>query len=118
MTESAWQAMVVELMGYTGWRYYHTWSSIRSAAGFPDLVALHPDSGDRLVAELKTDTGKATAEQLQWLTWFEACGIDAYLWRPEQLEEVRARLQRHPRIVAVPHANFPAPAIEPDATLL
>lgn len=96
ITEKAWQAEIVEALGYLGWRHYATWTSLHSVPGFPDIIALHPRARDVLVAELKTERGKATPQQLEWLAWFERVGIDAYLWRPSDIDEVLERL-RHPR---------------------
>lgn len=88
VSEKDWQQQVRDLLRLNGWRTYHTHDSRRSDAGFPDVLALHPASGDRFVAELKTEKGKATPAQSEWLAWFEACGIDAYLWKPSDVDRV------------------------------
>lgn len=102
MTERQWQDQVVELLQLTGWQHYHTWNAMHSAPGFPDLVCIHPRSGDHFVAELKAPKGRLSAHQAQWLTWFELAGWDAYVWRPEDFEAVRARLTA--RAAAAPAA--------------
>jgi hypothetical protein len=84
MLEADLQAEVVKLARMLGWLVYHTYDSRRSAAGFPDLVMVHPQSGAQLFAELKSATGKVTAEQDQWLRALAIRGA-AYVWRPEHL---------------------------------
>ena len=83
MTEKQLQEAVIACAKLLGWRVYHTWDSRRSAPGFPDLVLVLP--GSRLIfAELKTETGKVSDAQNQWLddlgsvTW----DTEEYIWRP------------------------------------
>jgi hypothetical protein len=54
-------------------------------AGFPDLVMVRP--GRIVAAELKTDHGAPTAEQLHWIAVLNAAGVPAYLWRPGDYPE-------------------------------
>jgi Holliday junction resolvase len=73
------QATLEQELRLRGWRFYHTASSQRSVAGFPDIVAVR---GLRvLVAEIKGPTTRVTAEQRAWLAAFETAGVPAYLWR-------------------------------------
>lgn len=94
VSEKDWQQQVLDLLGYNGWKTMHVFDSRRSVPGWPDVFALHPRSGDRLVAELKTEKGKATPAQLEWLAWFEVCGIDAVVWKPSMVDEVIARVTK------------------------
>ncbi len=65
ITEKAFESQVKSLAKIFGWRYYHTWRSFHSPAGFPDVVMVRPP---RLVfAELKSEKGKTTPEQEGWL---------------------------------------------------
>jgi Holliday junction resolvase len=92
MRERELQAHVELLLRTTGWRYYHTYDSRRSVAGFPDLIALR---GRRiLVLELKREGQKATDEQLEWLKAFDLAGAAAYVVRPENLDELAAIVAR------------------------
>jgi hypothetical protein len=43
-------------------------------------------------AELKTQRGKTTASQEQWLTALRACGQMAFVWRPAQMQEIQQLL--------------------------
>lgn len=86
-SEKKFQAEVVKLAEGLGWLTYHTWMSIRSRAGFPDLVLVRHD---RLVfAELKKQKGKKpTKAQTQWREALVAAGVAAYLWRPADWESI------------------------------
>lgn len=91
MIEREWQAQVVEAARLMGWRVYHTHDSRRSAPGWPDLALVR----DRLVmAELKTETGRVSPEQQQWLALLTAAGVETYLWRPSDLDDVLEVLKR------------------------
>lgn len=104
ISERNFQRQVLDLAGVLGWRVYHTWLSVRSAPGFPDLVLCRaetdttgrpiPGTGRLIFAELKSATGKPTPAQSEWLALLEAVpGVEAYLWRPHDLEGI-ARVLR------------------------
>lgn len=95
VSEKAWQTQVVEILQRFGWDVYHTFDSRRSDPGFPDLVAIHRRSGDLLVAELKRETESPTPPQLKWLALFELAEVDAYVWRPRDVDVVIARAGDH-----------------------
>src|SRR5690349_1877599 len=85
-SEKAFQTMVLDLARLLGWRSYHTFDSRRSAPGFPDLVLVRRE---RLVfAELKRETGAASAAQREWLEALDRTPAEAYLWRPADLPEI------------------------------
>jgi hypothetical protein len=86
-SEKEWQWRVVNFAEAHGWKYYHTYDSRRSPEGFPDLVLLRP--GRIVVAELKTDKGKVTAAQQEWLEAWQAAGAEVYVWRPSMWAEVQ-----------------------------
>lgn len=57
------------------------------AAGWPDLVLIHPRSGLSLFRELKLDARipsdhKPTDLQIEWLGNLTSAGLDARIWRP------------------------------------
>lgn len=90
MTEAQFLAAVLDLARLFGWRAYHTHDSRRSAPGFPDLVLVKPP---RIVfAELKSLTGRVTAEQAAWLADLRACGLTAGVWTPRDLQDVARTL--------------------------
>lgn len=59
---------------------YHTHDSRRSEPGFPDLVVVGPSG--LLFRELKSERGRLTADQRQWLERLTEAGADASVWRP------------------------------------
>jgi len=62
--------------------WYHTHDSRHSPAGYPDVIAIYPDTGRVVVAELKREKTQPTFEQIEWLNAFSATPAEVYLWRP------------------------------------
>ena len=89
VTEKAFLAQVLRLARLAGWLCFHPYDSRKSCAGFPDLTLVRESL---IFAELKSDTGKVTAEQQHWLDRLKAAGAEAHLWRPRDWEEIQARL--------------------------
>jgi hypothetical protein len=87
MTERELQAGIIAAAREFGHLVYHTYDSRRSHPGFPDLTI---PLGPRLIfAELKTEKGKLTTEQAQWLKALSNCKvIETYLWRPSDLDDI------------------------------
>ena len=93
--EAAWQAQVIALAHLFGWRVahfrpartVHGWRTPVAAdgAGFPDLVLVGPRV---IFAELKSQRGRVSAAQRAWLDALSEAGVEAYLWRPSQFDEV------------------------------
>ena len=73
LTERVWERHVEELAAALGYRSYHTHDSRRSAAGFPDLVLLRPPRPP-IYAELKTERGKVSPAQQEWILELQAAG--------------------------------------------
>jgi hypothetical protein len=91
MTEAELLSNVNELAEILRWRTVHFrpgqnrrghWQTAMSgtqAAGWPDLILCR----DRLVvAELKSERGRATSDQLDWLAALSNAGIETHVWRP------------------------------------
>lgn len=79
ITERQLQDAVVELAQTLGWLTYHPFDSRHSTAGFPDLAMVR----DRLImAELKSDKGRVSRDQLTWNARLLAADVEAYIWRP------------------------------------
>lgn len=85
MPEAVLQRNVLALCKQLGLLAYHTHDSRRSEAGFPDLVIVGQHKV--LYRELKTQTGKASVDQLHWLVALRTAGVDADIWRPEHWPE-------------------------------
>jgi hypothetical protein len=94
-TERAFQAEVVKYAALMRWRVYHTHDSRHSPAGFPDLVlcrARHPRP--RVVfVELKAERTPVTDDQRAWIEDLRDCGMEAYIFRPSQWEEIEELLR-------------------------
>jgi hypothetical protein len=92
-SEKKFQAEVEALAKENGWLCYHTWLSIRSTAGFPDLVMVR---GNRVVwAELKKQKSKKPGpEQLAWRDALRGAGQEWFLWKPADWESIVDNLTR------------------------
>ena len=86
MTEKEFQNAVLELARIHGWLCYHTHDSRRSAPGFPDLLLAK--NGAVLFAEVKTDTGKLTNDQIAWLL-----ATHGVIWRPKHWDVIGKSLK-------------------------
>jgi hypothetical protein len=84
LTETQFSGLVRELAAIGGWRLrYHTVDSRGSKRGFPDWVLVHREDRRIIFAELKTETGKPTEQQEEWLEALERVrGLEVHLWRP------------------------------------
>jgi hypothetical protein len=98
MLEKDFQAAVVELARWHGWKVHHTrtvqiagggWLSPGLDKGFPDLVLAR--DGDVIVAELKTDNGRLTVSQGEWLKVLGTV-VEAVVWRPRDMSLIHERL--------------------------
>lgn len=100
ISEAAFMAQVKALAYTYGWMTHHSQPSLTrtgryittGAAGFPDLVLAHSERGF-LLCELKTDTGRVSTQQIEWLRECDP-HVECYIWRPRDLPEIQARLAR------------------------
>lgn len=106
MSEAEFQRSVIDLARLHGWMVAHfraaTLTNGRTVtpvsadgAGWPDLVLVHPVRGT-LFRELKTDRGRVSHRQQQWLDWLYAAGNNAGVWRPRDWPEIQATLTGRP----------------------
>lgn len=85
ITERELTGQLLELTRLTGFKRYHTWRSKHSAAGYPDETLVR----ERLIfLELKTEKGKLTDDQRDWLRALIAAGVEVYVLRPRHLEQI------------------------------
>lgn len=82
MREADLQDAVIALATVLGWESYHTWNSVGSRAGFPDLVMWHPVQRRILFAELKSTRGILRADQERTLLSLAESGAHVHIWRP------------------------------------
>jgi hypothetical protein len=88
MTEEQLLQAVRDLARLRGWLTYHTHRSDRPEPGFPDLVLLHPRTGQLVFAELKTDRGLLSKPQETWLAALRLARshkVNVHVWRPADL---------------------------------
>lgn len=93
MKEADFQRRLIDAARLAGFRVAHfrpaltrsgRWATpMQGDKGFPDLVLAK--DGRVLVAELKTDIGRTTPEQREWLA---ALGGHGRLWRPQHWQAV------------------------------
>ena len=91
MTEKEFQSRVIYEAELAGWKVYHTYDSRRSQRGYPDLTMVR---APRVIfAELKTEGGRVTETQKQWLDAFGQTPVETYLWRPSDTDAILAVLE-------------------------
>jgi hypothetical protein len=82
-----------------GWKVYHTRYSIKSASGFPDVVAVSRTRRRVLYAELKREglfptesrfapSGHWVVGQREWLKDLADAGAEVYLWWPSDTRDI------------------------------
>ena len=99
-SERLFQDKVEQIAKMNGWLIFHAqphqvrpgvWRS--DGRGFPDLVLAHPTRG-LIFAELKAQHGRLSHDQARWLAAISAAEVEHYVWRPDQLDLIAARLGR------------------------
>ena len=99
--------IVTYARGY-GWLIHHdlpsqrangSWATVTQGdSGYPDLVLVHPGNTARhlpaqiVYAELKTQRGKLTTGQQQWLNALQAANQTAVVWRPSDILAIFTKL--------------------------
>ena len=100
ISESAFLQQVKALAYLHGWAFHHSvptqtakgrWLTSGSV-GFCDVVMAHRVRGV-IFAELKTEKGKTTAAQDDWLERLRP-HVECYLWRPSDIEFISTRLSQ------------------------
>ncbi len=86
-TERQFAAMVEKYLNLRGWAYYHTWNSRHSAPGFPDYVCVRGRWAPVYV-ELKTNRGKLSVAQSEWIERLKQAGQEVYVWRPRDWDQL------------------------------
>ena len=77
-----------------GWHEYHTYSSLKSTPGFPDLVLVKSDQMV-IFAELKMPKGKLTPAQQDWGNVLRKnLTVRYFVWRPADWDRILEILQQ------------------------
>ena len=89
--ESEFQRSVVEAAEALGWKMiFHDNDSRRNTAGLPDLILAR----ERVVfAELKSETGRVSSEQMMCVSLLRRAGAEVYIWRPSDMDAVMELLK-------------------------
>jgi hypothetical protein len=87
ITEAQFLRQVQHLAAMFSWRGYHPALSKWSERGWPDIALCRPPR--LILAELKSEFGKVTPQQAEWLADLARCpGVEVYLWRPSDFERI------------------------------
>ena len=85
MSERQLQEAIIEVAELHCWMVYYTHDSRLSKAGFPDLMMVR--DGVLLALELKTESGRLTPEQTEWIDGLQAVPcVKAALVHPRDLD--------------------------------
>lgn len=88
MTERDLTRAVIDFAKQQHFLVYHTFLSKWSEAGFPDLCLVR----ERVIwVELKSERGKLSERQMEWLETLKAAGAETYVWRPEDWPDAVAK---------------------------
>lgn len=104
ISEEKFKSQILELAQYCGWKRAHfrpaqkkdgTWYTPveGDGKGFPDLVLVHRRRRLCLWVELKSDTGKVSAEQLDWINCLMDAGQRVAVWRPHMWDMIELLLK-------------------------
>ena len=90
LTERDFSTAVEDLLSTFGWRWTHfrpartehSWvTALSGHKGFLDYIAVRLSR--LLIFELKSERGKLTPDQTEWLDALEATGkVEVYIWKP------------------------------------
>lgn len=105
ITETEFLRQVLELATLLGWSGAHFRPALTKRGwrtpvqgplgpGFPDLVLVHVRKRRILYVELKSDTGKVSADQAAVLAALQEAGAETRVWRPRDWDELQADLER------------------------
>lgn len=104
LSEEEFQQQVIDLAHYCNWTVAHFrkartlkgWVTPVQAdgKGWPDLVLVRHFT--IIFAELKSEKGKLTPEQQNWIDLLSNVGdkdVQVYIWRPENWDKIEATLR-------------------------
>lgn len=101
ISEAEWLSQVLDWAERRHWmrahfrvaRTQHGWRTPVQAdgAGFPDLILVRPPRA--IAAELKSERGRLTRAQANWLELLGEAGLETYVWRPGDLQAMAETLR-------------------------
>ncbi len=103
MGEKDFLEQVIDLGHLYHWRIAHfrpsvnqrgQWSTAVQAdgAGFPDLIMVREDR--LLFAELKSEKGKVSDSQYEWIDALKETNAEVYIWKPSDFDKIAEVLSR------------------------
>lgn len=101
MSEQEWQQQFVQLATALGWKHMHVrrslgkgrrWTTATNVDGWPDLTLWHPKQRRVVFVELKSETGRVTAEQRAVHVSLRTAGADVRVYKPSELAEAHVWL--------------------------
>jgi hypothetical protein len=99
ISEVEWQATVIEIAEWNGWKWYHSPKNRPVGGKIQNIIAGYPDlclvRGRRLLfVELKRERGVTTVAQKEWLAALIRTGAEVEVWRPSDVDDVKRVLAR------------------------
>ena len=106
ISEKAFQKQVLGLASLLGWHTLHISIGAKMSGdrktvaryitpvqgslgkGWPDLVLVHERTGRLIFAELKSEVGKLSPEQVDVLDILRQTALEVYVWRPRDIDEI------------------------------
>ena len=103
ISEKDFMRQVKDLAKVFHWRVYHPFLSKWSERGFPDLSMVKEFGNNQAImvmAELKSDKGKLTEAQKEWLDLLSKVeGVYTFVWYPHQFDDIVLILSGTPDII-------------------
>ena len=99
ITEKVFRQQVIDLAKVFKWKVYFTWNSLHSPAGFPDLVLVWESRkldvpNELLFIELKSEKGRLTPAQCEWINALKSAKQDVRVFRPSDWDDILLVLKR------------------------
>jgi hypothetical protein len=104
VTEAQFQGQIIDLAHLCGYlvthfraaKTMHGWRTpLQGDKGYLDTTMARPNPPRHIVAELKSEKGRITADEQLWYDTLKAAGVECYIWRPRDFYEaariIRAR---------------------------
>jgi len=87
ISEKVFQEQVRKAALLNGYLYYHTFNAYHSPEGFPDCVLVHPKKKRVIFCELKSEVGKLTPKQAEWISALETAeSLEVFVLKPSDFD--------------------------------
>lgn len=101
-SEADFQQKITDLASLLNLKWHHETDSRKTAKGWPDLVIAGP--AHVIFVEVKSEKGKVTLEQREWIDTLKNAGAIVEVWRPSDWDRIQRILRRmaraHGKVVA------------------